>query len=210
MNASTQTSQSKKSRGFTLVEMLVVIGMIGALAGISFPVYKSIQRKVEKQQVQMMFTSIERAVENFEAEYNYMPYAGTAYPAGDEQYYWAGGLSSKFLGIVMGLESSVNFKQIAILELKEAEGSGPGSTSSSGPHGYYDGVKIEGVNATLYSKYGMHYAYRVDHNGDEEIANCRIGWNGGVTNPMVIGKRIALHTVSGTVWAKANFVTNFD
>ena len=49
MKAKTHLSQNKSRGGFTLVEMLVVISMIAALAGISFPVYRSIQKKVEKQ-----------------------------------------------------------------------------------------------------------------------------------------------------------------
>jgi prepilin-type N-terminal cleavage/methylation domain-containing protein len=210
MKAITNVSKAKSRRGFTLVEMLVVISMIAALAGVSFPVYRSIQAKVERQRIQMMYTSIERAVDNFETEYNYMPHCEAAYPAGDSQYYWLNSQSSQFLGILMGLESSKNFKKIKFLEIDEAEGSGPGSTTDKGPHGYRNGVKISGVYATLYSPYGMHYAFRLDLNGDGEIANCRIGWNGGVTDPMVTGKKIALHTVSGSIWAKDYFVTNFD
>ena len=74
MKAKTHLSQTKSRGGFTLVEMLVVIGMIAALAGISFPVYRSIQKKVEKQQVVMMYNASMRAVDNFETEYNYLPY----------------------------------------------------------------------------------------------------------------------------------------
>ena len=58
MKAKTNVSKAKSRRGFTLVEMLVVIGMIAALAGISFPVYRSIQKKVEKQQLQMMLFAL--------------------------------------------------------------------------------------------------------------------------------------------------------
>ena len=79
MKAKTNVSKTKSRRGFTLVEMLVVISMIAALAGISFPVYRGIQNKVEKQQVLMMYSSVERAVDNFETEYNYLPYIGAAY-----------------------------------------------------------------------------------------------------------------------------------
>ena len=80
MKAKTHLSQAKSRGGFTLVEMLVVIGMIAALAGISFPVYRAIQKKVEKQQLQMMYSSVERAVDNFETEYNYLPYVGALIP----------------------------------------------------------------------------------------------------------------------------------
>ena len=81
MKAKTHLSQAKSRGGFTLVEMLVVIGMIAALAGISFPVYRGIQKKVEKQQF-IMITAIDNAVENFETEYNYLPHVA-AYPGGD-------------------------------------------------------------------------------------------------------------------------------
>ena len=138
MKAKTNVSKAKSRRGFTLVEMLVVIGMIAALAGISFPVYKSIQKKVEKQQTQMFYTSIERAVDNFETEYNYLPYAQAAYPAADSIYNHIGSTMDILTGILMGLESTKNFKQIKFLELKDAEGSGP--HAAPGPAGYRDGV----------------------------------------------------------------------
>ena len=76
MKAKTHLAQNKSRGGFTLVEMLVVIGMIATLAGISFPVYRSIQKKMDKQSLLMGMQAITRAVDNFETEYNYLPYIG--------------------------------------------------------------------------------------------------------------------------------------
>ena len=211
MKAKTHLSQTKSRGGFTLVEMLVVIGMIAALAGISFPVYRSIQNKVEKQKILMMYNSIERATDNFETEYNYLPYCLAAYPTSDTVLYWADGLGGQFsvyLGVLMGLENTKNFKQIKFLEIDAAEGSG--ATVEPGPSGWKNGVVIEGTQATLYNDIGMTYAARVDHDGDGEIADPRLGWP--TTNPMVIGKKIVLYTMPRPSWTPpwTDLVTNID
>jgi prepilin-type N-terminal cleavage/methylation domain-containing protein len=182
MKAKTNVSKAKSRRGFTLVEMLVVISMIAALAGVSFPVYRSIQKKVEKQQEEMFFASIERAVDNFETEYNYLPYATAAYPAGSQLisgegvWYWAaayGGETEDILGMLMGFGNNTsNFKSIAFLEgVPEAEGNGP--HAAPGPSGYRNGIVINesAGTATLYNSYGMHYAFRVDYDMDGTIEN---------------------------------------
>ena len=213
MKAKTHLSQAKSHGGFTLVEMLVVIGMIAALAGISFPVYKSIQKKVEKQQIFMTMNSIEQAVDNFETEYNYLPYVGAAYPTGDHAYWWGastGGLMSEFLGILMGLESTKNFKRIEFLELPEAKGSGPGNDTSLGPHGFTNGVVVNGNKATLYNHVGMPYVARLDLNNDGKIANPRIPGGWPTTSPMVTGHRVLLNTSSESAWSLPDYWTNFD
>ena len=121
MKAKTQLSKAKSRSGFTLVEMLVVIGMIGALAGISFPVYRSIQNKVEKQQFEMGFQSIERAIGYFETEYNYLPTAGGA-SQWDGELLTTPAQMTTFITILAGAErdsgvaNPVNFKNIAFLE----------------------------------------------------------------------------------------------
>ena len=60
MKAKTNVSKAKSRRGFTLVEMIVVIGMIAALAGISFPVYKVDSEEGGEAAVAMMY-SVDRA-----------------------------------------------------------------------------------------------------------------------------------------------------
>ena len=158
------------SRGFTLIELLVVIGIIATLGAISFPVYTGMKKKMDKQELKMMYNSIEIAVENFETEYNYLPYAQAAYPAADSIYNHIGSTMDILTGMLMGLESTKNFKQIKFLELKDAEGSGP--HAAPGPAGYRDGVvDMNDGTARLYNSNGLIYAARIDHNLDGEIAH---------------------------------------
>jgi prepilin-type N-terminal cleavage/methylation domain-containing protein len=163
MNASTKTSRNKESRGFTLVEMLVVIGMIAALAGVSFPVYKSIQRKVEKQKLEMDLGSIDRAVDNFETEYNYLPYIGAAYPAdGNQLLKSENGDATALMTVLVGRASTpANFKQIQFLDgLSEADERGGE---------YYSGMRIQtGGTASYHTAWGtelMRIRFDYDMNG---------------------------------------------
>jgi prepilin-type N-terminal cleavage/methylation domain-containing protein len=158
MKAKTHLSQTKSRGGFTLVEMLVVIGMIAALAGISFPVYRGIQKKVEKQKFEMLCTSLDRAFVNFETEYNHPPYTGAVYPTGD-QYFDTAGKTSALWTVLAGGESSINFKRIKFLAGNEATPSG--GTYVNGFHENADGT------TSLYFPWGTQpIRLRIDSNMD--------------------------------------------
>ena len=152
MKATTNVSKAKSRRGFTLVEMLVVIGMIGALAGISFPVYKSIQKKVERQKWDMVLMNLDRAFVNFETEYNYLPSAGGSTGGvwqGDE-YLSTPAQMTLLITILAGAESGanlVNFKSIAFLD------GSPEANASGG--GYESGFHVNNDDTmSLYSPWG--------------------------------------------------------
>ena len=146
MKAKTNVSKAKSRRGFTLVEMIVVISMIAALAGISFPVYRSIQKKVEKQQFQMNSQALERAVDNFETEYNYLPYVSGATLKDGDEILDSDAERTAFTTILAGGESIVNFKKIKFFSCQEATG---------GPGNYVNGMVINADDTvSFYTPWG--------------------------------------------------------
>lgn len=162
MKAKTNVSKAKSRRGFTLVEMIVVISMIAALAGISFPVYRSIQKKVEKSRATMLIGQLERAIDNFETEYNHLPYIGAAYPGVDQVLVGETANDvSDLMTVLVGEGTNCNFKKITFFEWDEPKG---------GPGNYKDGLLISGGRATLYSPWGWEYQrMRLDYTADGEM-----------------------------------------
>ena len=67
------SNSGKRNRGFTLVEMLVSIGIIGLLVAILLPAVQSVRQTAAKSQCLNNFRQIGIAVQNYEASFRVLP-----------------------------------------------------------------------------------------------------------------------------------------
>ena len=82
----------KNNRGFTLLELLIVVGIIGILATIGMPSYKKMLQRAKKAEAKALLSGIYTSEAAFFAEYNtygnHLPRVG--YDAGANNYYTVG------------------------------------------------------------------------------------------------------------------------
>ena len=70
-----------KRHGFTIVELLIVIVVIGILAAISIVAYNNIQKNAHDNIVKQDLANFRKGMEMVKAELGHYPYSGTEFPA---------------------------------------------------------------------------------------------------------------------------------
>lgn len=63
----------KRRKAFTLIELLIVIAIIGLMAGLLMPTISNAMKSVRKSSSKNFMTQLASAIENYKAEYGYYP-----------------------------------------------------------------------------------------------------------------------------------------
>ena len=150
--------KTKQNGGFTLVELLVVIAIIAILAALSTPAIMGALKKSKIVKASGVCKSFEVAVNNFENEYNYLPFGGGGNaPSADDETIRS---DDDIVAVLAGREEDLNFKQIRFFELTKPKGSAGN---------YKDGLHIDGATAELYDAWGETYYISIDYDLDGEL-----------------------------------------
>ncbi len=73
MTARIHDTSCARARGFTILELLTVVAIIGILAALIFPSVTGARRAANKSKTRVQFTQWAAAIEGFRSEYGYYP-----------------------------------------------------------------------------------------------------------------------------------------
>ena len=122
-------SEIGNSPAFTLVELLVVISIIGILAGFTIPALKSFKRTSILKQASAEMAQLETAIDSFKAAYGFYPASNSGYPATPDDamfnplYYELLGTTNNN-GLYRTLDGSVSIKASALTNASSPLGVG--------------------------------------------------------------------------------------
>ena len=147
--------------GFTLVELLVVITIIGILTGILLPVGHQVMKSMRKTQATKTATELRTALMNYYTEYKRFPAVDSAGGGGDTKIQTDGskGLISALMAVPGGKTDQLNRRGILFFSTKKAK-----TQNSAGVFG-------SGTTYKLNDPWGMPYTvvYDTDYNNQIEV-----------------------------------------
>ena len=175
----TRTSSKRYGKGFTLVELLIVIAIILVLAGLGFGGAQAVLTRARNTKSLVAANNLELAVNQFYDEYGMYPLQNvSAAPLVTNQ-----GEGVNLLTVLMGKENGntvLNTKNLPFLSIPQGKGRN-GSGRKDGLD--FDGSAVRG----LYDFYGNPYTLLFDDDINDEIID---PFNGQI----IRGRKVIIYT----------------
>ncbi len=160
-------------KGFTLVEMLVVLAIIATLASISYAIAQSVINRSKVQETKLRMLEIEEAINDFNEDHGRLPFADNTYPSSEEALF-----EGSFRPILRGLlglwqdsanDGGENTTGKVYLTMPDAKGNKNGIT-------YFKGER-KSVRAVVDS-WGKNFYIKIDYNLDSDLTQRRSEFGG--------------------------------
>ena len=166
-------------KGFTLVELLVVITIIVTLMAILVPVVSSVQRKAVKLKAKNALTSLVSAVDAYYNTYNILPSNSKSAPSEDELTETTEPIMSVLAGIN---EDNMNKKETVFFTGEPAKGSSKNTA--------YNGLWLDSTSAALFDP------WRKKGNNRGYVMLLDYGYDDKLDDPFKPGRIIARRVVA--------------
>lgn len=158
MDTNKHQSNDCRREGFTLLELLIVIAIIVALAGLLFPAAQSVLERAKKVQAKNDLTQIVTAVNAYYMEYGKYPLPSTASGDGYATGATTGTASKDILNPLRNLDPTLNPRQVVFI-------SPPEDTAQTNPRG-----KI-GSDGQFHDPWGTPYGITIDADYNNQVPN---------------------------------------
>jgi prepilin-type N-terminal cleavage/methylation domain-containing protein len=148
-------SKNFSAKGFTLIEMLVVIGIIALLATMAVPATNVVMSKVKRVRTQAALKDLTLGIKTYQTEYSRYPVPSGYTSETPVPLSQGAGVLKILLG---GNDMNMNTRGIVFIEPPPAKNGAGGLTGTQGSYGYMD-------------MWGQPYYIIMDVNYDNKIQN---------------------------------------